>query len=105
MSELSYIAPAVNVFFFTTTTTTTTIIIIGSTALRGPWPSSEASASYCFFRFRDKGLFPGGVVSPTPNTRLSRRAYIFCQGCLPQLFSPNFKASGSRFLPLHDLAV
>jgi hypothetical protein len=43
MSELSYIAPAVNVFFFFTTTTI--IIIIGSTALRGPWPSSEASAS------------------------------------------------------------
>jgi hypothetical protein len=28
---------------------------------------------YCFFRFRDKSLFQGGVVSPTPNTRLSWR--------------------------------
>jgi hypothetical protein len=37
----------------------------------------------CFFRFRDKSLFQGGVVSPTPNPRLSWRADVFCQGCLP----------------------
>jgi hypothetical protein len=24
-------------------------------------------SGYCFFRFRDKGLFQGGVVNPTPN--------------------------------------
>jgi hypothetical protein len=64
------------------------ILIISSssyTALRGPWPSSEASASfcYCFFLFRDKSVFQGGVVSPTPNPRLSWRADVFCQGCLP----------------------
>jgi hypothetical protein len=40
-------------------------------------------SSYCFFRFRDKSLFQGGVVSPTPNPRLSWRAYVLCQGCLP----------------------
>jgi hypothetical protein len=40
-------------------------------------------SGYCFFRFRDKSLFQGGVVSPTPNPRLSRRANVFCQGCLP----------------------
>jgi hypothetical protein len=33
---------------------------------------------YSFFRFRDKSLFQGGVVSPTP-----WRADVFCQGCLP----------------------
>jgi hypothetical protein len=64
-----------------------TFIIIGSTALRGPWSSSEGSSSKassnCFFRFRDKSLFQGGVVSPTPNPRLSWRADVFCQGCLP----------------------
>jgi hypothetical protein len=37
----------------------------------------------CFFRFRDKSLLQGGVVSTTPNLRLSWRAYVFCQGCLP----------------------
>jgi hypothetical protein len=36
-----------------------------------------------FFRFRDKSLFQGGVVSPTPNAWLSWRADVFCQGCLP----------------------
>jgi hypothetical protein len=28
-------------------------------------------------------LFQGGVISPTPNLRLSWRADVFCQGCLP----------------------
>jgi hypothetical protein len=28
-------------------------------------------SGYCFFRFRDKSLFQGGVVSPTPNPQLS----------------------------------
>jgi hypothetical protein len=40
-------------------------------------------SGYCFFRFRDKSLFQGGVVSPTPNPRLSWRVHVFCQGCLP----------------------
>jgi hypothetical protein len=43
--------------------------------------SAEVSG-YCFFRFRDKSLFQGRVVSPTPNPRLSWRADVFCQGCL-----------------------
>jgi hypothetical protein len=51
------------------------INIIGSTALRAPWPSPEASSSqisgYCFFRFQDKNLFQGGVVCPTPKPKLS----------------------------------
>jgi hypothetical protein len=38
---------------------------------------------YCFFKFRDKSLFHGQFVSPTPNPRLSWRADVFCQGCLP----------------------
>jgi hypothetical protein len=37
---------------------------------------------YCFFIFRDKSRFLGGVVSPTPNPRVSWRADVFCQGCL-----------------------
>jgi hypothetical protein len=37
----------------------------------------------CFFRFRDKSIFQGGVVSPTSNPRLSWRADVFCHGCLP----------------------
>jgi hypothetical protein len=41
------------------------------------------ATGYCFFRFRDKSLFQGGVVSPTPNPRLSWRADVFYQGCLP----------------------
>jgi hypothetical protein len=45
-------------------------------------PPAKVSG-YCFFRFRDKSLFQGGVVSPTPNPRLSWRADVFCQGCLP----------------------
>jgi hypothetical protein len=40
-------------------------------------------SSYCFFRLRDKNLFQGGVVTTTPNPRLSWRANVFCQGCLP----------------------
>jgi hypothetical protein len=44
-------------------------------------------------------------VGCEPHTQLSWRADVFCQGCLPSLTSPNFKASGSRFLPLHILAV
>jgi hypothetical protein len=40
-------------------------------------------SGYCFFRFRDKSLFQGGVISPTPNPRLSWKADVFCQGCLP----------------------
>jgi hypothetical protein len=56
-------------------------------------------SGYCFFRFRDKSLFQVGVVSPTPNPRLSWRADVFYQGCLHWLTSPSFKASGSRFLP------
>jgi hypothetical protein len=70
---------------------------------------SEASARYrsvyCFFIFHYKSLLQGGVVSPTPNPRLSWRADVFYQGCLPYLNSSSFKAPGSRFLPLHDLAV
>jgi hypothetical protein len=62
-------------------------------------------SGYCFYRFRDKSLFQGAVVSPMPKLRLSWRADVFCQGCLPYPTSPSFKASGSRFLPLHDLAV
>jgi hypothetical protein len=31
-------------------------------------------SGYCFFRFRDKSLFQGGVVSPTPITNM--KAYI-----------------------------
>jgi hypothetical protein len=34
-------------------------------------------SSYFFFRFRDKSLFQGGVVSPT----LSWRVSVFCQDC------------------------
>jgi hypothetical protein len=30
---------------------------------------------------------------------------FFCQGFLPQLTGPHFKASESRSPPLHDLAV
>jgi hypothetical protein len=37
----------------------------------------------CFFRFHDKSLLQGEVVSPTPNPLLSWRADVFCQGCLP----------------------
>jgi hypothetical protein len=66
------------------TTTTTIIIIIGSTALRGPWPSSEASASWSIrlllLHISWQQSFPGWVVSPTPNPRLSWRADVFCQG-------------------------
>jgi hypothetical protein len=40
-------------------------------------------SGYCFFTFRDKSIFQGGVFSPTPNPRLSWRAEVFCQGCLP----------------------
>jgi hypothetical protein len=38
---------------------------------------------YWFCRFRDKSLFQGEVVSPTPIPRLSWRADVFCQVCLP----------------------
>jgi hypothetical protein len=39
------------------------IIIIGSTALRGPWPLSEA---FCFYRFCDN-FFPRlGSSAPRP---------------------------------------
>jgi hypothetical protein len=45
-------------------------------------------SGYCYFRFRDKSLFrgevvKGGVVSPTPNPRLFRKANVSSQGCLP----------------------
>jgi hypothetical protein len=44
------------------------IIIIGLTALRGPWPSSEASASWSIqlllLKISWQESFPGGVVSP-----------------------------------------
>jgi hypothetical protein len=39
------------------------IIIIGSTALRGPWPSSEA---FCFYRFRDNFFSRLGSSAPRP---------------------------------------
>jgi hypothetical protein len=55
------------------------IIIIGSTALRGPLPSSEVFPSLDFVI---KSIFQGGVVSPTSNPQLSWRADVFCQGCL-----------------------
>jgi hypothetical protein len=38
---------------------------------------------YCFFKFRDKSIFQGGGFSPTPNPRLSCRANVFRQDCLP----------------------
>jgi hypothetical protein len=44
---------------------------------------SAKVSGYCFFRFRDKSLLQGGLVSPTPNPLLSWRADVFCQGCLP----------------------
>jgi hypothetical protein len=37
--------------------------------------SAEVSG-YCFFRFRDKSLFQGGVVSSTPNPQLSWRVSL-----------------------------
>jgi hypothetical protein len=40
-------------------------------------------SSYCFFRFHNKSLFQGGLVSPTHKPWLSWRADVFCQGCLP----------------------
>jgi hypothetical protein len=63
------------------------VIIIGSQPYVGPdLPQkllpTEVSG-YCFFRFRYKCLFRGGVVSPTPNPRLYWRADVFCQGCMP----------------------
>jgi hypothetical protein len=57
-------------------------------------------SGYCLFRFRGNSFFQGGAVSTAPNPRLSWMADVFCQ-----LTSPNVKASRSRFLPLHDLAV
>jgi hypothetical protein len=33
-------------------------------------------SGYCFFRFRDKSVVQGGVVSSKPNPRLSRRALL-----------------------------
>jgi hypothetical protein len=39
--------------------------------------------SYRCFRFRDKSLFQGGVVSSTPYLQLSWRADVFYEGCLP----------------------
>jgi hypothetical protein len=63
------------------------IIIIGSTAYVRPSLHQKLLpakvSGYCFFRFRDKSLFQGGVISPTPNPPLSSRADVFCQGCLP----------------------
>jgi hypothetical protein len=63
------------------------IITIDSTALRGPWPSSETSASWSIrlllLQIPWQESFQGGVVSPTPNPRLSWRADVFCQDCLP----------------------
>jgi hypothetical protein len=47
-------------------------------------------SGYCFFRFCNKSLLQGAVVSPTPNPRLFWKADVFCQGCLPQSTSPNF---------------
>jgi hypothetical protein len=67
------------------------IITIGSTALCGPWPFSEDSASHrpavasSFF----VTFFQGGVVIHTPNPQLSCETNVFCQGCLPQLVGPN----------------
>jgi hypothetical protein len=58
------------------------IILIGSTALRGPWPSSEASTSWSI-RLLLVQISWQVFVSPTPNPRLSWRADVFCQGCLP----------------------
>jgi hypothetical protein len=37
--------------------------------------------------------------------RLSQTHYYSVQGCFPYLTSPNFKASGTRFLSLLDLAL
>jgi hypothetical protein len=62
-------------------------------------------SGYCFFRFRGKSLFQGGVVSPTPSPGYPGRPNVFCQGCLPKPTSPSFKASGSRFLPLRDSRI
>jgi hypothetical protein len=52
------------------------IIISGLTALHGPCGLPQkllpaAVSGYCFFRFNYNSLFKGGVVSPTPNPRLS----------------------------------
>jgi hypothetical protein len=44
-------------------------------------------------------------VNPTPTPSNSGRSMIFCQDFLPWLTGSHFKASGTRTLPLHDLAV
>jgi len=50
-------------------------------------------------------FFWGGVVSPMPTPSYPGGPMIFCWSCLPQLTSPNFEASGTRFSPLHYLAI
>jgi hypothetical protein len=46
-------------------------------------PLPAEVSGYCFFIFRDKCLFQGVVVSPTPNPRLFWRADVFSQDRLP----------------------
>jgi hypothetical protein len=65
-----------------------------------------ALASRTFFEgFVTMIVLQDGVVNPTPNPQLFWRTNVFCQGCLPELVGPNLKVSGTRFSPLHDLAV
>jgi hypothetical protein len=40
-------------------------------------------SGYCFFRFRDKSIFQGGLSTPTPKPRMSWRADVFFHICLP----------------------
>jgi hypothetical protein len=63
------------------------IIIFGSTALRGPWPSSEASASWSIrlllLQISWQASFPAWACQPHAQPRLFSRVDVFCQGCLP----------------------
>jgi hypothetical protein len=62
------------------------VIIIGSTALRGPWPSSEASASKSIWllllQIRDES-FPGWGFQPHAQPPAILEDRVFCQDCLP----------------------
>jgi hypothetical protein len=46
-------------------------------------------SGYCFFRFRDKSLFQGGLVSPTPDRHFAWLKYFTYR--LVPILTPNYK--------------
>jgi hypothetical protein len=83
------------------------VISLSSSSARQPYVGpglrqkllSAKVSGYCFFRFRDKSLFKGGVDSPTPNPRSPRGPIFSVRVVTLSWLAPILKSQDLTFCP------